>query len=182
MINLLPIEEKRGIRTRYILRATASFLGMLLVAGVIGGVLLLPSLLLSSLKETVAREKMASLIKRENFLLDESSAAVVADSNTKIEILAPFAGNRRVYATEIFKKILSAKDGEIRISSMAFVVASDGSRAVSLSGVADSREGLLRFLKKFESDGTFTKADLPVGSFIKSKDLEFNFNLKIADQ
>ena len=181
MINLLPLEEKRGIRTRYILRAIVSFLWMLFVVVIASSILLLPSLLLSSLKQDIAESKMASLEKRENFTLDEASTAFITDANAKVGILMPFAGGQKAKAGDVFAKILGYKDNDIKISGMTFTAGADGARSVQLSGMAGSREGLLRFLKKFESDGTFAKADLPVGSFIKNKDLEFNFNLKLAD-
>ncbi len=125
-------------------------------------------------------QKMQNLEQRENFSLDKDTEVLIVDINTKIDIIAPYT-KPRAKASDIFSKIVENKSADIHITGISFVSAPDGSISAEVSGVSATRESLIQFLKKLDGQNVFQKVDLPVSNFVKNKDLDFDFSLKVLN-
>lgn len=181
MINLLPTKEKKRLGTEYMLRAWITFLWIIFFLGVFGTVLLLPSFIVSVVKEQSSKDKIINLQKREDFNINKETEKLIMDTNQKIETITPFLNNK-FEASDIFKKILENKDTNIKIKTLSYGLGQDGVITIQIKGISNTRESLIQFLKKLETQDIFAKIDLPVSNFVKNKDLEFDFGLKIKNK
>ena len=181
MINLLPTEEKKKLRVQYALRIWATFFCVLFLLGLSAIALLTPAFILSLFKENISKDKIENLQKRENFNLDKETENYILDMNTKIDTILPFVNNK-LEASDIFREILVNKDQNIKINTFSYSIGKDGIIIVQIKGISNTRESLIKFLKKLDTQNMFAKIDLPVSNFVKNKNLEFDFNLKVINK
>ncbi|HEY9481080.1 MAG TPA: PilN domain-containing protein [Candidatus Paceibacterota bacterium] len=101
----------------------------------------------------------------------ESSAALLKE---KISAAETVADEERMAA--IVEKILVRAVDGISVTNIS-LRRDTGASAISLAGVADTREDLVAFQKSLESEPLFSKVVLPVSALAKGKDVHFSFSI-----
>ena len=89
-------------------------------------------------------------------------------------VIASLAGQERMAAA--IERLVSRQTAGIRISGLS-LRRGVGSAALSLSGIAATRENLVFFVKSLEGDPTFTNVNLPVSALAKARDISFSLSI-----
>ncbi|OHA84579.1 MAG: hypothetical protein A2481_03680 [Candidatus Yonathbacteria bacterium RIFOXYC2_FULL_47_9] len=178
MLNILPHEENKKILTEYRLRlaAVAVFaVAALILASLI---LLVPSYMLAVSKHNFVAEELARLEQKQSEVAQEKEVSTqIRAVNKKISIF--LAGPKEIQLTpsEVVLGIIAVKDPAVKIQSILYDINPDRERLV-LAGRADDRDSLARFLETLKKDTTFSKVDLPIGSYVKSTNIDFSLVLE----
>ncbi|MFA6078012.1 MAG: PilN domain-containing protein [Candidatus Paceibacterota bacterium] len=170
MINLIPKEEKIQITEEYRRRLLVVFFLLLLCTGAIAILLSLPTYILFESKyktvlDSLDVAKHLSLERR-----DAETELAVRDLNDRVSVILSPVQKRSV--VEIVSVVVSKKVDGVYIQRISYDAAQNSGN-VSISGVALSRDKALSFVKALESAQIFSKIDLPVGSLVKEKNLDF---------
>lgn len=177
MINLLPASQKKELKQEDSLKIASIFglvaLSYLLSLGLL--LFLVKSFLDADLnvQEVRYEEKKEKLASLKN-LKEESSFA-----DSSFQKLKNFYENQINYA-EIFNKLYPALPANILLSSIAFLSEDEDSIAISLRGVAETREGLNIFKHNLEENKNyFSDINFPPESWIKKTDINFSITFNI---
>ncbi|MEO8638145.1 MAG: hypothetical protein ABI430_04575 [Candidatus Taylorbacteria bacterium] len=176
MHNLLLEKNKRDIEREYWFRLTIIFLFLLSVLGVILFIALIPSYIFAGLQEKSALEKKQT---------GEQSAVSVESRN--LDLLFKETTNRiaelggegsSLSLHEIIALILKHKNSSIRIEGFTFEPEKDKTRALSLQGIAASRDSLVSFRNDLGQEKDW-QVSLPDSNFAKQSQIDFNLELII---
>lgn len=175
MFTFLKEEYKKKVVGEYRRRLLASslVLGLLLSLILLG--LALPTYIsLKSQKEALIVEREVSSKKLE----DSGQVEIENQVKSLRSMIASVKADAAVRpAAETLEQILLAKGAGISIGSISFERRKDG-WAISMGGVALSREALVEFSKRLEMVQSFSNIDLPVASLAKNKDIPFSIALR----
>ena len=176
MINLLPLPEKKEVRSIYRARLSVALLAILAIVLCIAVALSLPSLFLSSLKRDEAQMRLAEV---RGAARGSERSAFVADARRTLreeEILAEDDGGQGV--TDLFSLVTSLKTPQIRIMGM-YYQAPDGVAQLTVSGIANDRTSLIAFVDTLRAQELFAGAALPVSSLAKNRDIGFSVSIPL---
>lgn len=178
MLNLLPKKAKKRIRKEYLLRLIVIFLFMSAWLVFFAGILLVPSFLVSSVKENVATERLDVLAEFNNLILDEDLQNESKILNTRIEVL--ISDKSLALAENGFLEIVvrSKPDG-IYIDNISY---DWGNGRAILRGSSINREILLSFIKILESRKEFFDIDLPISNLVKDRNIPFTIKISLNDE
>ncbi len=178
MQNLLPIEEKKKVLMEYRIRLGIVFLFVVTALVVANLALLAPSYLLAVSKSTFMSEELRNLEGREADRTQEKDVfAKIKEINKKIALFLKAGNPNSATPSELFMKIISTKTSSIKITGFSYDATIERERIV-LTGRADDRESLAKFLEELKKDETFTKVELPISSYVKSVNIEFSIVLE----
>ena len=175
LTNLLPEERIRSLRRIYFLRLAV--VAVLLLSGVtvVHGVLLLPSYMY--LRNQVG-ERAASLATLTTTLAGseekEISTRVAALSQDSAH-LARLSSVPK--ASAAVRAIAALPRSGIRLTGFSFAPKESGVAAMSVSGVATTREALRIFEQSLADQPFVTSADLPISAYAKERDISFTISL-----
>lgn len=179
MANLLPQESQKNIRREYRLRLAVVAAFLLLAVIVFAAVLLVPSLLLSSVKANESEARLAVSRKGETQNLEKEIEAVVLKTNTDATLLSE-NGNQAFLVSEFIGHLLQTKPDTIAITGIFYEKAKGGALdKASLRGIAANREALSAYVASLETDSYFAEVVLPVSHFVQEKDIDFAMSLKM---
>ena len=150
------------------------------LAIMIGSFALVPSHLLSSVKQRLITER---LNLQSHMAVPEGSRDTLLISkelNHKFDLIDYARDNEFLVSQEIIKKIVSHKTNEIRITQIAFSEENTGVREASIRGNALTRDGLLFFSRSLESEPAFSNVNLPISNFIRGTNIQFFITLTPA--
>jgi len=180
MLNILPIEEKKKVLTEYRLRlgVVAVFaVAALILASLI---LLIPSYMLAVSKYNFVADELARLEKKQSGAGQEKEVSTqIKEINKKISL---FLGNEKAISrapSEVILGIILIKEPAVKVTSILYDIKPDLERLV-LSGKANDRDSLARFIETLKKDPSFSKVDLPIGSYVKSTNIDFTLVLEHA--
>lgn len=175
LTNLLPEERVRSLRRVYFLRLAV--VAVLLLSGVtvVHGVLLLPSYLY--LRNQVA-ERAATLATLSSSLAgseEKEISARVASLSEDAEHLARLSSVPK--ASAAIKAVAALPRSGIRLTGFSFSPKEGGEAAMSVSGVATTRETLRKFEQSLADAPYVTSTDLPISAYAKERDIPFTISL-----
>ncbi len=171
MINLLPTAYKKTLRGLYRLRLINTALVLFFLIVIAGGVLLVPSYILSSVRERNLSDKLDDLRNSKNSEATKAISATIADINKKIFLFA-IEKPRPSISDEVLAPIFTKQPEGVRLTSLSYETA-EKNMTVRIGGVASTRETLELFKKNLETYSRFSKVDLPLSDLVKNKDVEF---------
>ena len=176
MRNLLTPKLKKHLKMEYRLRLLAVLLFLFSAAVFMGGILLIPSLVLSEAHKNSAEEEARlvkqSLIQRE----DASLSRTLERARTELEVIEIVQGQPLI--SKSVERILKSKPDSISINTLSF--SQDGSSSdmvIGLSGVARTREGLLSFERVLKNDPSFASVVLPVSNLAQDRNISFSLTI-----
>lgn len=179
MMNLIPLEEKKKHLTEYRLRlgVVMLFAAVTLVGSSL--ILLSPSYVLAIIKANFIENEVARLESKVKRAAQEKEIdAQIKDINRKVDIYLKLGKSGRLHVSEIVAKIAAIRPDTIKIVSIVYDPGA-GERVV-LVGTARDRESLALFLEALRKDGTWGNINLPISSYVKSKDIGFSIVLDRA--
>ncbi|MHB1118023.1 MAG: hypothetical protein ACYCZ7_00625 [Minisyncoccota bacterium] len=178
MLNIIPAEEKKRILAEYHMRLAVVAVFAVATLVFVSLILLIPSYLFAVSKYNFIAEELARLEQKQNGVSQEKEVdAKIKEVNKKIDLFlaAGKAGQRP--PSEAILGIIATKGSGIKVQSISYEMKPDRERIV-LSGRADNRDELARFVEMLKRDPSFSKVDLPIGSYVKSFDIDFSLVLE----
>ncbi|MDD5152586.1 MAG: hypothetical protein PHS95_01110 [Candidatus Pacebacteria bacterium] len=178
MLNILPTEEKKKVISEYHLR-----LGIVLVCAITALViasliLLIPSYILATSKYHLVADNFAKLESMQNNIDEQKGIdAKITEVNKKISMLLNTDSYTSATVSSVILKIIAEKGSAVKIKSILYDKNSDRERYV-VSGTADTRDGMASFVESLKKDLFFTRVDIPIGSYVKSANIDFGVVLE----
>jgi hypothetical protein len=173
MFNLLPENEKKKIKKEYLFRFFAIALSFFLATAVIASVFLLPSYVFSLVKEhsvTVKNDELRRSIATND---SEAMTRTVSDIRGKINMFKP---TQSLYVYELIGQIISLRPQSVTLSSLDIVRNTD-EFLISIRGNAGTRDDLLVFQNKLETNKNIRKVELPVSDLLREKNIDFSIKI-----
>lgn len=178
MLNILPYEEKKKNLTEY--RIRLAIVGVFAVAALVLAslVLLVPSYMLAVSKYNFVADELARLEQKQSGAGQEKEvSAQIKEVNKKINLFLGTEKGVTRTPSEVILEIIAAKDPAVKVQSILYDIKPDLERLV-LSGKANDRDSLARFIETLKKDPSFSKVDLPIGSYVKSTNIDFTLVLE----
>lgn len=181
-VNLLPSEEKKKNRKRYLLRLSTTGAYVVVFLMLINFALLLPSYIMARSKKSIAEtriENTTGMSAEERERLEKETELSIKELNKKLET---FSADTKTATTIIspaqtIKKILELKSATIKVQGIVYEKTSDRERFV-VTGRSAQRDDLAQFVEVLRKDPFFTKVELPLSSYVKSTDISFSLVLE----
>jgi Tfp pilus assembly protein PilN len=168
-INLLPASERRKNLKEYYFRFFAVLL-MALAAAVLGGTLLfLPSYFLSSAEASASSDYLAAL--KGGKAPEPARIAELAAFTERVSILKNYS--RPPTVGRVFALATGDLPQGVYLSSLQFTP-NDSGGAVSLAGIASTRQALLDYTAALQKESAFSGVSVPVSALAGDKNIPFS--------
>lgn len=182
-MNLLPPTEKeglkKGLKTRFLIAASFLVSGVFLV----GFALILPSYFLSLGNVSKTGRESLSLNERNDDASREISG-LPKEIDMKLRFLRSNMAEVSVFNS--LEEVVSLLPEGVKIDSVLFfrnqVRNEKNGSAISLSGVATTRDSLVSFSNLLKGSASFSVVDTPVSSLAKDRNLPFSINIFIENR
>ncbi|MFA5934139.1 MAG: PilN domain-containing protein [Candidatus Paceibacterota bacterium] len=178
MINLLPTQYKKVVRSEYIYRLSIVVFLSIFLLGILASVFLMPSYLISSMKYQVVNERFTLIKNNENFSVATNLNESIKAINKKLSIFS--GAESLIVSRDIIDSILTNVTPAIKLTRIAYTKQNQKNSYLELAGTALDRESLLAFTKALEKESHFTKVDLPISNLVKAKDGDFHITISIT--
>jgi len=173
MFTFLPEQYKKDAVREYHFRLAAVYLFLLCIFLLLGAALALPTFALIKAEKNALTEERTTLIKnlKENPEVLEKEVGVI---NEKTDLLTQSLASKSMLS--VIDRILSQTTNGIFIQTFSLKRGGDNG-SISLGGMASSRDALVAFSKKLQSEPSFSHTELPVGSFAKNRNIPFTISI-----
>ncbi len=167
---LLPQEERQKVDNEYRVRRVVLALSSVALALLVGLVGILPSLMLAEnrIREIVEQNEMQSLdsqlAERDELL------AWLNDVEEKLGVLSLATGDTKPSLPLL--KLVERRQGEVKLTRIEW-----SPTALSLAGIALSRQALLSFETTLNDSGDYEKVALPLSSLTRERNVDFEMKL-----
>lgn len=188
-MNLLP-EENKILFKKYYLRRLFVIFGILIFSIVVAGsIILIPMYLFVSSYKSDLSSKLATYLKKDTELADNTAAPEIKKLNNQLVFLAGAENNKKL--NTIFKNILDKKNSGVKITSFSYEKGktskikdkiSTEEDKIFLYGKAQKREDLLLFESQLKKERGDQKVISPISNLIDEKDLDFSLTLYIKNE
>lgn len=170
MFKLLTEEERDKVSAEYnTRRVVVIFLGLILTL-TIALIGLMPSYLLSDIREKEVRER-ARIVNTGGSKGDgEDLQAWLLEINRRLSVLSPTLDTDR--PSQFIDKIVKEKIGGVGLTAFSWTKAKD-KISLSVSGISTDRQTLMRFQNGINSSGIFSNVTLPISNLANDKDIVF---------
>lgn len=176
MNNLLLNEDKKRVIREYLTRLFVVFLFLLAFLGGIFFLSLLPSDISSWSKEKAIQSQKQAVDQAVFSLESENLNFLISDVKEKVESLKKGSSGLPLHV--VLEKILAHKNSGIVITGFIFQPEKTKNRQVSVEGIANSRDNLVKFSKSLEEEEVFA-VSLPVSNFAKQGNIDFMLDILI---
>ena len=177
-MNLLPKDNKaiikKGFKVRFIIVSEIIF-SILFLVGIFS---LVPAYLLA---KGYFDQKVGEVETKEFGDLNLEIMTLPGEVEQKIAIIEKhnLEKSSKFYIDEVIKNL----PDEIILNSIIFIrEAKEGDKngvSIKISGLAETRNGLISYVAKIKENEMFTKAEIPVSDLTKEKNLMFTVNIFI---
>jgi len=179
MFELLTKEQKNNVLKEYRLRKFVIATVFVAITAIVGSLLLVPALILSSSKANDLDQQL----KAQNQNQEAKDVRVIRENiqeaNRQISLLA---NRQEIKLTEnIADVIISAPTG-MRLISFGYNEATEGIRQLEIGGISPTRDSLLLFVKNIEQKEQFSDVNLPISDFAKDRDIPFSITIIVDEK
>ncbi|MES2994467.1 MAG: hypothetical protein V4681_00280 [Patescibacteria group bacterium] len=176
LTNLLPRDRKHGLVRDYVFRVIVVAICLLTALIVVHGALLLPSYIYVVQQAGSRAEQLATL---------QIAASATSEQELKgrVDALKAKAKQLQVLGTQataagVVKAVLLVPRPGISIQGFTFTPSvTPGTNRMTLVGVAASRDALRQYVQTLGTLPFVTKAELPISSYAKERDIAFTVTL-----
>ncbi len=176
MINLIPPPAKKAIKQEYWVRVGTIWFVIWSIAGIIGGVTLLPTYVLINSQVQVysataaaASEKIASYKDMADALVQTSNQARLIIETARLEPVSVHAA-----------RIAAATDESITLLGLSLTRVDSGFAPVTVTGIARDRQSLAAFRDRLLIDERITSVDLPIANLAQDRNIPFTLTIMIT--
>lgn len=180
MFNLLPDNLKEELKAEYKKRWLILLLVLVIFLQVSFLIFFLPSWALSLSKEREISSSVYGIAQSASSKDAVPIASIISDTNKRSSIINTLMEYPEV--VPLINTVIENKISSIHINEILYRFADKANTTVTLSGVSDTRDSLVSFVKKLESSGSFKSINLPVSNFTKDKDISFSLSMIVLQQ
>ncbi|HAS80951.1 MAG: hypothetical protein UR25_C0003G0113 [Candidatus Nomurabacteria bacterium GW2011_GWE1_32_28] len=177
MINLIPIEKKKGMYKDFYFRIVIVLFLMLGLSFSVASVAILPSYIISSVERNSIDEKLNIQENEAIPIPDQNTLNAVEDLKNKLSSIENIKENKLVFSQKVINEIIFKKTPIIKIIEISYQNDIQTGENISIRGIAPSREALLLFRRALEDNIAFSKVNLPISNFIKGSNIKFYLSL-----
>jgi hypothetical protein len=176
---LLPEIEIQRLRYEFYARAAIIVLVAVSFVFIVLGILLIPSSILSSSRIKAVENRFNDISKKTSQYNGGAAEAALTRTSALMSII--HKDPRSLSVTEVVEMILANRGRQVTIESLSISSPSgkNNKTTIGLSGKAISREALVTFVKRLDSEGVFEPLSVPVSNFTKSRDIDFSISAVI---
>lgn len=173
MLTFLFDQYRKRVMGQYKVRLATIYVSLLGVLFLMGIALTIPTyiLLMSKLNAAQIEKKAVAAPENETLASIETEVGLIREKITLIE-----DNNAEIPMMAILERLMSQIDQNITLNSLTLRRGTEVG-AITLSGVAKSRDALVSFEKRLRGELSFKNVNLPVGSLTKSKDVPFSITI-----
>lgn len=175
MLNLLPTEEKKNVRSEYRCRLLSVGLMFSLVVFIISTVLLFPSLVKINFNINQAEKSLEVLNGKAVLGGYQDLENIVKQTKLEIDFLDKAISNQTHVADKIIR-VLKNKPAGIKVENITWL-SSNNSKGLILGGKSSSRDILNQYYNALNSDNFFAKVALPISDLAKSSGGQFSITI-----
>lgn len=171
MVNLLPRKTIHRLHRTYYVRFATTIFALLAGAFAIGGVLMVPSYVVSERTVDSSERYLAAVeetigVRERAGVSDEMRALA-----ERVRILSEH--NNTLSAVPFFEDVAELRTSEVRITGIGFNKGEDAF-SISLAGVAATRSALLEYIDRINESGKFEGVSVPVTQLALDADIPFS--------
>lgn len=174
MLDLLHERDKKTLYREYIFRLIAVTLVFCAATIGIAITLLLPSLVLSRIKEQSASERAAALSTDANVETSREASAFLNRVAREIKLLSIKSTSS---PSVLIANILADKPDGVRVTGLDIQM--NGSKEVAVTGVSPDRERLVEFSRRLKKESFVSAVDLPISSLAKENNIPFTLQITV---
>jgi Tfp pilus assembly protein PilN len=172
MTNLLPYNQKKLVhRLAFLKLLTVTFAALLLLL-VLGAILFFPTLITINSRYRLAQNQVLLLEKSGAIASPVDIASFDALTNALVQKLA---APSVAAPTEYIDTILSVVPAGIVIDG--YTLSSTDAKAISVHGIAATREALQSYISMLEALPRVDMVDSPISNYVASKNSEFSITV-----
>lgn len=179
LTNLLPQERQRMLSRDYFFRLGVAAAVLTTVLTVAAGLLLVPTYVFLVQNATTKQNHLSNI---ESLLSSSNEAALsarLAALSTDASVLTALRDAPSVTAT--VRSVLAVPRPRVSLSSFSYAPGGSGaSGALSIAGVAATRDSLRAYQLALQNDPLITAANLPVSAYAKDTDISFTISVTLA--
>lgn len=175
-INLLPSDRVRALARDYYLRLAVVTLWFITALTIGATVLLVPAYLLLTSSEGGKQARLDSLWSSASSVDEAALVARLAVLSADTAILVALAKQPSV--SGIIRDALLIPRGGITLSDFSYVPAEEGG-ALTITGVASTRNALRGYQLALQSAPFATAVNLPVSAYAKDADIDFAISVTL---
>jgi hypothetical protein len=175
IFNVLPETWKKEIRSEYSLRRWIVIACCLLFVEACCLVLLFPSWLVSSYKESEEHSQIEQLARVSSSKNIDFISVLIGSTNAKLQVLDTVLPDNRV--VPVLDAVISHRSTGIRLVRFSYAVGPKQGSTVTLGGIAATRESLVAFVKSLQKDDSLKAVDLPVSNLAQDADIQFTITI-----
>lgn len=178
-MNFLPEEDKKAVERQYRYRFITLFSAFILALAAINFVMIFPAFISVKMKNENLKNRVNAASNNSVF----KNYSELDKSFQKLNSEANFLESRKksvVQASDFFEDIINSRykniTGKISITSVSFVsgAESGGARGrIEIRGNAETRDGLMQFIKNLKENGKFKNVESPASNILKSLDIDY---------
>lgn len=182
MSNLLLEEKRKSIFNEMLVRLVIVFLVLVFVSLCFAVILLIPSYIISQVRESNVSEEIKDFKKTIDFMEQSLPTELMARDKKKIEVLA--GSTSEILFTETLSSLLKETSKDIKIDEILYekVSRKTGDKQemvvqMVVRGVAEKRSSLIDFVNKIKKDEHFSEVDFPVSNLVEDQSIKFSLRI-----
>lgn len=165
MANVLPLEERKKLYDAYRKRVAVLSLALLSVLILAAIVMLIPSLVIFSIKKEAISKQLAFLKESERVTVTGEAVVQIKETREHIKAISP---DNIVTMSDRIKEVVKRPSG-VFIKSL--IVSSP--LTIELRGEATTREVILSYVRALEASKFIEKVDSPISNLINGENSQF---------
>jgi Tfp pilus assembly protein PilN len=173
MLNLLTPQKKKELEGEYKKRRLVTVMSFVVGTLVTFSILLLPSFLLVKIRHAQAERESVTLKEQINFQKGQEKS--LSEEDKKILELLDIKGQNPNPPTELIKLVVNNKGPGIKLNKIYVQI--DGSRLVTISGIARTRDDLIKYRDKLIGEKILKNVNLPISALGPPRNSEFTMEL-----
>ncbi|MDO8728920.1 MAG: hypothetical protein Q7K26_03420 [bacterium] len=170
MFKLLTEEERHKVVHEYVMHRTIVILCGLILVVVTGIIGLLPSYVLSNVRQNEILERSNITGRFEQSKNEPNLQVWLTETNQKLQVFSPALDKER--PSDFINKILDQKVKGVSITGFLLMKVKDKIN-LSVNGVALDRQSLITFKNRINSSGYFSEVVLPISNLAKDRNIDF---------
>ena len=116
MINLLPVQRKKSLKTEYVLRLVITILVFFGILGYAGIAMLIPSYVYSKFRLKTIKVESEQIRKKNEGSQNSEISAILSQTSKKLELVKP---NERQYLSHLLIRVIGLRGSGISFSTIS---------------------------------------------------------------
>lgn len=175
MINVLPEQEKKSLKTIYWKRFASAIMSFVSFSALVSIMLILPSYFFSVSKYNLASQKLEAFNKANPEIATEDLNKSISDINSKLSILISKTPKNQINELLVTNFLTNLTKG-INISSISYSE-NQNIKTVNIIGKASDRNALRNFKTFVDENPNVASSDLPISNFLEKTDINFSISI-----